>query len=115
MGGLSPRTRNAQAELFQNGDVDFLVATDAVGMGLNLDTDHVAFAALDKFDGRKRRILTAMEAAQIAGRAGRFRNNGTFGTTADCLPMDDELIKRIEDHNFEPLHYAEWRLSLIHI
>ena len=113
MGGLSPRTRNAQAELFQNGDVDFLVATDAVGMGLNLDTDHVAFAALDKFDGRKRRMLTAMEAAQIAGRAGRFRNNGTFGTTADCLPMDDELIKRIEDHDFEPLHYAEWRNSAL--
>ena len=113
MGGLSPRTRNAQAELFQSGDVDFLVATDAVGMGLNLDTDHVAFAALDKFDGRKRRRLTAMEAAQIAGRAGRFRNDGSFGTTGDCLPMDEELIKRIENHDFEPLHYAEWRNSAL--
>lgn len=113
MGGLSPRTRNAQAELFQNGDVDFLVATDAVGMGLNLDTDHVAFAALDKFDGRRRRMLTAMEAAQIAGRAGRFRNDGTFGTTGDCLPMDDELIQRVEHHEFEPLHYAEWRNSAL--
>ncbi|MDA8708332.1 helicase-related protein, partial [Hellea sp.] len=109
MGGLSPRTRNSQAEMFQNGDVDFLVATDAVGMGLNLDTDHVAFAGLSKYDGRRRRYLTPMEAAQIAGRAGRFRNNGTFGTTADCLPMDDELVKRIEDHDFEPLHSAEWR------
>ena len=109
MGGLSPRTRNAQAEMFQNGDVDFLVATDAVGMGLNLDTDHVAFASLSKYDGRRRRYLTPMEAAQIAGRAGRFRNNGTFGTTGDCLPMDEELVKRIEDHDFEPLHSAEWR------
>jgi len=111
MGGLSPRTRNAQAGLFQNGDVDFLVATDAVGMGLNLDTDHVAFAALDKFDGRRRRRLTAMEAAQIAGRAGRFRNDGTFGTTADCLPMGEDLVRRIERHDFEPLQYAEWRNS----
>ena len=113
MGGLSPRTRNAQAALFQSGDVDFLVATDAVGMGLNLDTDHVAFAALDKFDGRKRRRLTAMEAAQIAGRAGRFRNDGSFGTTGDCLPMDEELITRIEKHDFEPLYYAEWRNSAL--
>ena len=109
MGGLSPRTRNAQAEMFQNGDVDFLVATDAVGMGLNLDTDHVAFASLSKYDGRRRRYLTPMEAAQIAGRAGRFRNNGTFGTTADCPPMDEELVVRIESHDFEPLHSAEWR------
>jgi len=109
MGGLSPRTRNAQAEMFQNGDVDFLVATDAVGMGLNLDTDHVAFAGLSKYDGRRRRYLTPMEAAQIAGRAGRFRNNGTFGTTGDCLPMDEELVTRIENHDFEPLHSAEWR------
>ena len=85
MGGLSPRTRNAQAEMFQSGEVDFLVATDAVGMGLNLDTDHVAFAGLTKYDGRRRRYLTPMEAGQIAGRAGRFRNDGTFGTTGDCL------------------------------
>lgn len=111
MGGLSPRTRNAQAEMFQNGDVDFLVATDAVGMGLNLDTDHVAFASLTKYDGRRRRYLTPMEAAQIAGRAGRFRNDGTFGTTGDCPVMDDELVKRIEDHDFEPMDYVEWRNS----
>ena len=113
MGGLSPRTRNAQAELFQSGEVDFLVATDAVGMGLNLDTDHVAFAALGKFDGRRRRALTPMEAAQIAGRAGRFRNDGTFGTTGDCPPMDAELVARIENHNFEPIQYVEWRNSAL--
>lgn len=111
MGGLSPRTRNAQAEMFQSGEVDFLVATDAVGMGLNLDTDHVAFASLTKYDGRRRRYLTPMEAAQIAGRAGRFRNDGTFGTTGDCPPMEEELVKRIEAHDFEPLHYVEWRNS----
>lgn len=111
MGGLSPRTRNAQAELFQSGEVDFLVATDAVGMGLNLDTDHVAFAGLSKFDGRRRRYLTPMEAAQIAGRAGRFRQDGTFGTTGDCPPMDDELVDRITRHEFEMLNYAEWRNS----
>jgi len=111
MGGLSPRTRNAQAEMFQNGDVDFLIATDAVGMGLNLDTDHVAFAAMRKFDGRRKRFLTPMEAGQIAGRAGRFRNHGTFGMTGDCLPMDDELVRRIENHAFEPLQYVEWRNS----
>jgi ATP-dependent RNA helicase SUPV3L1/SUV3 len=111
MGGLSPRTRNAQAEMFQSGEVDFLVATDAVGMGLNLDTNHVAFAGLTKYDGRRRRYLTPMEAGQIAGRAGRFRNDGTFGTTGDCQPMDEELVKRIEAHDFEPLHYVEWRNS----
>jgi ATP-dependent RNA helicase SUPV3L1/SUV3 len=111
MGGLSPRTRNAQAEMFQNGDVDFLVATDAVGMGLNLDTDHVAFASLTKYDGRRRRYLTPMEAGQIAGRAGRFRNDGTFGTTGECPVMEEELVQRIENHEFEPLDYAEWRNS----
>lgn len=109
MGALSPRTRNAQAELYQSGEVDFLVATDAVGMGLNLDTDHVAFASMRKFDGRRRRKLTPMEAGQIAGRAGRFRNNGTFGTTGDCPPMDDDLVGRIENHTFEPFRHAEWR------
>jgi len=111
MGGLSPRTRNAQAGLFQSGEVDFLVATDAVGMGLNLDTDHVAFSAVQKFDGRMRRALTPMEAGQIAGRAGRFRNNGTFGTTGECYPLSDDLVHRIENHEFEPLHAVEWRNS----
>ena len=109
MGALSPRTRNAQAALYQAGEVDFLVATDAVGMGLNLDADHVAFASLRKFDGRRRRQLNSMEAAQIAGRAGRFRNNGTFGTTGDCQPLSEEMVSRIENHIFEDLRYAEWR------
>ena len=109
MGGLSPRTRNAQAELYQSGEVDYLVATDAIGMGLNLDADHVAFASLRKFDGQRRRFLRASEMAQIAGRAGRFRTNGSFGTTGSCLPMDDDIVGRIENHSFEPLRYAEWR------
>jgi len=109
MGALSPRTRNAQAELFQSGDVDFLIATDAIGMGLNLNTDHVAFAAMSKFDGRRRRYLHPMEAGQIAGRAGRFRNHGTFGTTGDCPEMDDNLVSRIENHKYDAFQYAEWR------
>lgn len=113
MGGLSPRTRNAQAELYQSGDVDFLIATDAVGMGLNLDTDHVAFASIRKYDGRNRRMLTPMELGQIAGRAGRFRNNGTFGTTGDCPPIDDETVARIEGHKFDPLTHVQWRNSAL--
>ncbi len=113
MGALSPRTRNAQAELYQSGEVDFLIATDAVGMGLNLDADHVAFASMRKFDGNRRRYLTSEEAAQIAGRAGRFRNAGTFGTTGKCLPMDEEMVGRIENHLFDPLRYVEWRNSAL--
>jgi|GEM_PF-109720 len=109
MGALSPRTRNAQAQLYQSGEVDYLVATDAIGMGLNLDADHVAFAALRKFDGQRKRFLSPAEMGQIAGRAGRFRNNGTYGTTGGCLPMDDDDIARIDNHMFEPLRYAEWR------
>jgi len=109
MGGLSPRTRNAQAALYQSGEVDYMVATDAIGMGLNLDVDHVAFASLRKFDGQRRRFLRASEIAQIAGRAGRFRSNGTFGTTAQSLPLDDDYVVRIENHHFEPLRSAEWR------
>jgi len=109
MGGLSPRTRNAQAELYQSGEVNYMVATDAIGMGLNLDADHVAFASLRKFDGQRKRYLRASEIAQIAGRAGRFRRDGTFGTTGNCLPLDDDLIPRIENHHFAPLQYAEWR------
>src|SRR5277367_4200273 len=84
LGALSPRTRNAQVELYQSGEVDYLVATDAIGMGLNMDVDHVAFAGLAKFDGRRQRPLHAHEVGQIAGRAGRFRRNGTFGVTGDC-------------------------------
>ena len=111
MGALSPRTRNAQAELYQSGEVDFLIATDAVGMGLNLDADHVAFASLRKFDGRRKRYLSHMEAGQIAGRAGRFRNDGTFGTTADAPEMDERMVEAIEGHRFEPIGRAQWRNS----
>lgn len=111
MGGLSPRTRNAQAELYQNGEVDYLIATDAIGMGLNLDADHVAFAALRKFDGRRKRFLNPPEVAQIAGRAGRFRNDGTFGTTGACMPMDEDLVGRIESHMFDPVRGVNWRNS----
>lgn len=115
MGALSPRTRNAQAALYQSGEVDFLVATDAIGMGLNLDADHVAFASLRKFDGRRRRGLNPMEVGQIAGRAGRFRNDGTFGPTGDCPPFDDQLVKRIENHYYNPLRGAEWRSTKLNL
>lgn len=109
MGALSPRTRNAQVGLYQSGEVDFLVATDAIGMGLNLDVDHIAFAARSKFDGRRCRRLTASECAQIAGRAGRFRSDGTFGETGDCPEFDEEMARRIESHDFEPVDGVEWR------
>ncbi len=109
MGRLSPRTRNAQVALYQNREVDFLVATDAIGMGLNMDVDHVAFAALQKFDGHQLRALTAQEAAQIAGRAGRGMRDGTFGATADCPPLPDEMVEKIEGHSFEPLIAIAWR------
>ena len=101
LGSLSPRTRNAQVALFQAGDVDYLVATDAVGMGLNLDVDHVAFASDRKFDGYQFRHLNPAELAQIAGRAGRAMRDGTFGTTGRCPPFDDELVQRLESHSFE--------------
>lgn len=109
MGGLSPRTRNAQVALYQNNEVDFLVATDAIGMGLNMDVDHVAFASLTKFDGKKRRRLTPDEMAQIAGRAGRFRSDGTFGETSDCPIFEPEWVERIENHQFEATQFLEWR------
>ncbi|MBC4014411.1 DNA helicase [Siccirubricoccus deserti] len=109
MGRLSPRTRNAQVALYQNREVDFLVATDAIGMGLNMDVDHVAFAALQKFDGHQARLLNAQEAAQIAGRAGRGMRDGTFGTTGDCPPLPDEIVNKIEAHNFEALQTLAWR------
>lgn len=111
MGALSPRTRNAQVELYQSGEVDFLIATDAIGMGLNMDVDHVAFASLTKFDGRKRRRLFPHEIAQIAGRAGRFRSDGTFGESADAKPLDAETIERVENHEFEPVSRLVWRNS----
>ncbi len=109
MGSLSPRTRNAQVELYQSGDVDYLVATDAIGMGLNMDIDHVAFASTYKFDGQINRSLTATEMAQIAGRAGRHMNNGSFGTTANVPPMDEDLIEQIENHQFEAVKQIRWR------
>ncbi|MGB0928441.1 MAG: helicase-related protein [Pikeienuella sp.] len=109
MGALSPRTRNAQVELYQNGDVEHLVATDAIGMGLNLDLKHVAFAGLGKFDGRRTRALTPSEIAQIAGRAGRHTTDGTFGVTGDAPPLDDELALNIMGNRFEPVRHLEWR------
>ena len=109
LGALSPRTRNAQVELYQSGDVDFLIATDAIGMGLNLDLDHVAFAASRKFDGAGYRDLTPSELGQIAGRAGRHINDGTFGVTAETPPFDSELVNRLESHEFEPVRILHWR------
>ncbi|HEY9216605.1 MAG TPA: helicase-related protein, partial [Phenylobacterium sp.] len=109
MGSLSPRTRNAQVALYQSGEVDFLVATDAIGMGLNMDVDHVAFAGLRKFDGRRTRWLHPQEIAQIAGRAGRYRKDGTFGVTGECEDMDPDLVEAVEQHHFEPVPAAEWR------
>ena len=111
MGRLSPRTRNAQVALYQEKEVDFLVATDAIGMGLNMDVDHVAFARLGKFDGHRPRRLAASEVAQIAGRAGRGMRDGTFGTTAGCAPIDEELADAVENHRFEPLEQLAWRNS----
>ena len=129
MGALSPRTRNAQVAMYQEGEVDFLVATDAIGMGLNLDIDHVAFSSLSKFDGRRMRPLAPNELAQIAGRAGRGQKNGTFGVTGDAPALPDEVASAIMDHRFTPLKKLIWRnhalefgsidrligLSLIHI
>ncbi len=109
MGALSPRTRNAQVEMYQNGDVDYLVATDAIGMGLNLDIDHVAFSALAKFDGRRMRALAPNELAQIAGRAGRYLQPGTFGTTGEAGKLPDEVAQAIMDHRFRPIEKLQWR------
>jgi len=109
MGALSPRTRNAQVEMYQNGDVDFLVATDAIGMGLNLDVHHVAFADDHKFDGHQTRPLTPAEFGQIAGRAGRHMHNGTFGVTGNAAEFEEELVKQLETHDFEPVRVIQWR------
>jgi ATP-dependent RNA helicase SUPV3L1/SUV3 len=111
LGSLSPRTRNAQVEMFQNGDVDYLVATDAVGMGLNLDVDHVAFASDRKYDGYQFRRLTPSEFAQIAGRAGRATRNGTFGTTGRCGPFEPELVNALQNHTFDSVKMLQWRNS----
>jgi ATP-dependent RNA helicase SUPV3L1/SUV3 len=109
LGALSPRTRNAQVGLFQEGAVDYLVATDAIGMGLNMDLDHVCFAGLGKFDGRGNRRLHPAELAQIAGRAGRHMNDGTFGTTHELGPLDEATVEAIESHRFDPLDRVFWR------
>jgi len=111
LGALSPRTRNAQVAIYQSGDVDYLIATDAIGMGLNLDVDHVAFASDRKFDGYQFRHLNAAELAQVAGRAGRATRDGTFGTTGRCPPFDDETVRALETHTFEPLKVLQWRNS----
>ncbi|WP_162911453.1 helicase-related protein [Shinella zoogloeoides] len=111
LGALSPRTRNAQVALYQEGDVEYLVATDAIGMGLNLDVDHVAFAQDRKFDGYQFRNLNPAELAQIAGRAGRHLRDGTFGVTGRVDPFDDELVKRIETHHFDPVKVLQWRTT----
>ncbi len=109
MGALSPRTRNAQVALYQEGEVDYMVATDAIGMGLNMDVDHVAFAGLAKFDGWRHRALEANELAQIAGRAGRYTQDGTFGVTGEAGQLDPETIDHIENHRFKPLTRMMWR------
>src|SRR5438132_2882004 len=109
LGALSPRTRNAQVALYQAGDVEYLVATDAIGMGLNLDVDHVAFASDRKFDGYQFRRLNPAELAQIAGRAGRASRDGTFGTTGRCPPFETELAQALESHSFEPIRVLQWR------
>lgn len=109
LGALSPRTRNAQVALYQSGDVEFLIATDAIGMGLNLDVDHVAFSALRKFDGYNHRNLTPGEIGQIAGRAGRHMNDGTFGVTGGAEALDADMVERLETHSFDSIRTLQWR------
>jgi ATP-dependent RNA helicase SUPV3L1/SUV3 len=111
LGALSPRTRNAQVELYQSSQVDYMVATDAIGMGLNLDVDHIAFASDRKFDGYQFRKLSPSELAQIAGRAGRATRDGTFGTSGRCPPFETELVQALESHTFEPVKLVQWRNS----
>jgi ATP-dependent RNA helicase SUPV3L1/SUV3 len=109
MGSLSPKTRNSQVELYQSSDVDYLVATDAIGMGLNMDIDEIYFSNLKKFDGKKTRRLNLVEMSQIAGRAGRYKNNGKFGTTGDCEPLNSDEIEKIENHNLPDTKMLFWR------
>ena len=113
LGALSPRTRNAQVALYQSGDADFLIATDAIGMGINMDVDHVAFAAREKFDGLALRPLRPEEIGQIAGRAGRYMNDGTFGVTGDADPFDSDLVQQIENHRYDPVRVLQWRNSAL--
>ena len=111
MGALSPKTRNAQVGLYQSGDVDFLVATDAIGMGLNMDLDQIYFSNLKKFDGKKTRRLNLLEISQIAGRAGRYKNDGFFGTTGECKDISAEEIEKIESHDLPKIKSLYWRNS----
>ena len=111
MGSLSPKTRNAQVQLYQSGDVDFLVATDAIGMGINMDLENVFFSNLKKFDGRKLRRLNMSEIGQIAGRAGRYLNDGNFGITGDCKEISAEEVGLLENHKFEEIKMLFWRNS----
>lgn len=115
MGALSPRTRNAQVAMYQAGEVDHIVATDAIGMGLNMDVNHVAFASIRKFDGKRSRPLSEPELAQIAGRAGRHMNNGTFGVSADTPVLSPEKVERIEQHRFKPLKQIYWRNPILEL
>ena len=111
MGSLSPKTRNSQVELYQSGDVDYLVATDAIGMGLNMDINQIYFSNLKKFDGKKTRRLNLVEISQIAGRAGRYKNDGQFGTTGDCENFNSDEIEKIELHNLPETKILYWRNS----
>ena len=111
MGSLSPKTRNSQVELYQSGDVDFLIATDAIGMGINMDIDNVYFSGLKKYDGKKIRNLRDSEIGQISGRAGRYMNDGSFGTTGECEKLTDEQIDKIENHQFDDVQNIFWRNS----
>ena len=111
MGSLSPKTRNSQVGLYQSGDVDYLIATDAIGMGLNMDIDEIYFSNLKKFDGKKTRRLNLIEMSQIAGRAGRFKNDGGFGTTGDCETLNSDEIEKIEKHQLPDTKTIYWRNS----
>ena len=111
MGSLSPKTRNSQVELYQSGDVDYLVATDAIGMGINMDIEQISFSSLKKFDGKKTRRLRTTEVSQIAGRAGRYKDDGTFGVTGDCQNLDADEIERIENHKLDDVKILCWRNS----
>ena len=111
MGSLSPKTRNSQVELYQSGDVDYLVATDAIGMGINMDLENVYFSNLKKFDGKKLRRLNLAEIGQIAGRAGRYLNDGSFGITGDCTEINSEEVELLEKHKFDEINTIFWRNS----
>ncbi len=111
MGSLSPKTRNSQVGLYQSGDVDYLIATDAIGMGLNMDINEIYFSNLKKFDGKKTRRLNLIELSQIAGRAGRYKNDGSFGTTGDCENLNSDEIENIEKHQLPETKMIYWRNS----